>query len=123
MFVVVQSLTESKRKMAEAKRRWEEETEEMKTSHETDMTALRDKMRKEKNVASSATTEQLAQLERELEEQWRNRAERQVASAEDKWRRKMRELEEEKSGLEEQLRESSAKVVCVKEWLCVCMSV
>lgn len=103
-------MSESKRKMGEAKRRWEEEVEEMKTSHEAELASLRDRMRKEKSVASSATTEQLQQLEKELEEQWKGRAERQVASMEERWRRKMEEMKEEKNALEEQLKEASAKV-------------
>ena len=105
-----QGVSESKRKMGEAKRRWEEEAEEMKTSHEAELASLRDRMRKEKSVASSATTEQLQQLEKELEEQWKGRAERQVASMEERWRRKMEEMKEEKNALEEQLKEASAKV-------------
>ena len=103
-------MSESKRKMGEAKRRWEEEVEEMKASHEAELASLRDRMRKEKSVASSATTEQLQQLEKELEEQWKGRAERQVASMEERWRRKMEEMKEEKNALEEQLKEASTKV-------------
>ena len=103
-------MSESKRKMGEAKRRWEEEVEELKLAHETELSSLRDRMRKEKSVASSATTEQLSRLERELEEQWRGRAERQASSAEERWRRKIEEMVEEKGSLEEQLKEASAKV-------------
>ena len=106
-------MSESKRKVGEARRRWEEETEELKTAHEAEMTALRDKMRQQKNVASTATSEQLAQLERELEEQWRGRAERQVTSVEERWRRKMEEVKEEQQSLQEQLREAKTKV-CVE---------
>ena len=108
--------------MGEAKRMWEEELEELKVSHEREMVTLRDKMKKEKTVASSTTTEQLADLERELEDQWRGRAERQVSSVEERWRRKMEEVKEEKNSLEEQLREASAKV-CVCVSICVCQSV
>ena len=103
-------MSESKRKMGDAKRRWEEEVEELKMAHETELATLRDRMRKEKSVASSVTTEQLSHLERELEEQWRGRAERQASSVEERWRRKMEERAEEKASLEEQLKEASAKV-------------
>lgn len=96
--------------MSEARRRWEEETEEQKTAHEAEMAALRDKLRKEKTNASTSATEQLAQLERELEEQWRGRAERQVSSAEERWRRKLDEAREEQRSLQDQLKEANAKV-------------
>lgn len=98
--------------MNEARRRWEEETEELKTAHEAEMATLRDKMRKEKNVASTTTSEQLTQLERELEEQWKGRMERQVSSVEERWRRKVEEVKEELLALQEQLKEANTKV-CV----------
>ena len=103
-------MSEAKRKAGEAKVRCEEEVEELKMAHETDLSSLRERMRKEKSVASSATTEQLSQLEKEVEEQWKGRAERQVSSVEERWRRKMDEVREEKEALQEQLKEASAKV-------------
>lgn len=106
----LQSVSDNKRKMSEAKRRWEEEVEEMKTAHEAEMAGLREKMRKEKNVASTSTSEQLAQLERELEEQWKSRAERQVSTVEERWRRKLDEAREEQRSLQDQLREANMKV-------------
>ena len=102
-------MSESKRKAGEARRRWEEETEEMKTLHEAEVTSLREKIRREKSVASSSTSEQLAQLERELEEQWKGRAERQVGVAEERWRRKLDEAREEQQSLQDQLKEANAK--------------
>ena len=107
-------MSENKRKTGEARRRWEEETEELKTAHEAEMAAVRDKMRREKNVASTVTSEQLSQLERELEDQWKSRLERQVSSVEERWRRKMGEVREEQVALQEQLKEANAKV-CGKE--------
>lgn len=103
-------MSDNKRKMNEAKRRWEEEMEELKTAHEAEMVALRDKMRKEKNVASTTTSEQLAQLERELEEQWKSRADRQVSTVEERWKRKLEESREEQRSLQDQLREANTKV-------------
>ena len=107
-------MSENKRKTGEARRRWEEETEELKTAHEAEMAAVRDKMRREKNVASTVTSEQLSQLERELEDQWKSRLERQVSSVEERWRKKMGEVREEQVALQEQLKEANAKV-CGKE--------
>ena len=124
----------------------------MKVTYEKEVAGLRERMRKEKNAASSTASDQvsrlagrpaaggelticfilssfpapiplsfsssssspsplqLAQLERELEEQWRGRAERQVAQTEDRWRRKVEEVKEEQQQLQEQLKEASAKV-------------
>ena len=67
---------------------------------------------------------QLSQLEKELEEQWRSRAERQVSAVEDRWRRKMEETREEQQRLQEQLKEANAKVhvpvhMCII--ICVCV--
>lgn len=98
--------------MGEARRRWEDEVEELKISHETELASCRDKMRKEKNVASSAISDQLAQLERELEETWKGRAERQVNTVEERWKRKIEEMKEEQTSLQDQLREATTKVCC-----------
>ena len=84
--------------------------EEAKAAHEAEMASLRDKMRREKSVASSSMSEQLAQLERELEEQWRGRAERQVGTVEERWKRKMEEVREEQRSLQDQVKEANAKV-------------
>ncbi len=49
-------------------------------------------------------------MERDLEEQWRVKSERMVSQAEDRWRRKHSDLQDEYKQLEAQLAETTAKV-------------
>ena len=92
------------------KEQFESELEEAKTVHEKEMTILRDQLRREKHSASAAVTDQVAQAERDVEEQWRSKSERMVNQAEDRWRRKYNDLEDEYRQLQTQLAEASVKV-------------
>ena len=53
---------------------------------------------------------QVAQVERDIEEQWRVKSERLVSQAEDRWRRKHSDLQDEYKQLETQLAEATSKV-------------
>ncbi len=52
----------------------------------------------------------MSQVERDLEEQWRVKSERMVGQADDRWRRKQSDLQDEYKQLETQLSEATAKV-------------
>ena len=67
--------------------------EELKANHETELQSVKNRYRKEKSSANAAISDQLSTLEKELEEQWTTKSERMVLQAEDKWRRKYRDLE------------------------------
>ena len=54
-----QSLAERKRKAAALKQQLEGEMEELRASHEAELTALRDKLRREKISATTAATDQV----------------------------------------------------------------
>ena len=60
---------------------------------------------------------QVAQVEREVEEQWKMRSERAVSQAEDKWRRKYSDLQDENQQLQTQLSSANAKVGI---YVCTC---
>ena len=59
MLCLPQSVSEAKKKSGEVRRQWEEEQEEMKAAHEAELTSLRDKMRRQKNAASSSAADQV----------------------------------------------------------------
>ena len=92
------------------KEQFESELEDTKQAHEKEMTVLRDQLRREKHSASAAVTDQVAQAERDLEEQWRSKSDRMVHQAEERWRRKYNDLEDEYRQLQTQLAESTVKV-------------
>jgi len=84
--------------------------EDLKQSHETELTQLKDRLRKEKHSASTAVSEQVSQAEKELEDQWRVRSERMVAQADERARRKYADLQDEYRSLQTQLTEAGMKV-------------
>ena len=92
------------------KEQFQSELEDAKMAHEKEITVLRDQLRREKHSASAAVTDQVAQAERDLEEQWRAKSDRMVNQAEDRWRRKYNDLEDEYRQLQTQLSETNVKV-------------
>lgn len=67
--------------------------EELKASHEAELNAIKDRLRKQKTSSDASTSDQLSRLEAELEEQWKTKSERMAQQTEDKWKRKYRDLE------------------------------
>ena len=49
-------------------------------------------------------------MERDLEEQWKQRSDRQVAQAEERWKRKYADLQDECQQLQTQLSNANTKV-------------
>ena len=89
--------------------------EEMKQSHESEISQLKDRHRKEKTSSNASVTDQLAQQERDLEEQWQAKCSRQVSQTEDKWRRKYRNLEEEMETTKEMLSDSRSRLETLRQ--------
>ena len=120
--IVTQALQDRKKKSASLKHQFEQEMEDLKQSQESELTQLKDRLRKEKHSANTAVSEQVAQAEKELEDQWRMRSERMVAQAEERARRKYADLQDEYRSLQTQLTEASMKVCdCVR--VCACVTV
>lgn len=84
--------------------------EDLKQAHETELNQLKDRLRKEKHSANTAVSDQVAQAEKELEDQWRLKSERLVAQAEERARRKYSDLQDEYRSLQTQLTEATMKV-------------
>ena len=57
-----------------------------------------------------AHTSQVALMEQDLEEQWKQRSDRQVAQAEERWKRKYTDLQDECQQLQTQLSTANTKV-------------
>ena len=95
------------------KEQFESEFEEAKQAHKKEMTRLQYQLRmhREKHFVSAAVADQVAQAERDVEEQWRSKSERMVRQAEYRWRRKYIDLEDECRQLQTQLAEATVKVI------------
>lgn len=92
--------------------------EDVKQGYETELTQLKDKIRREKQSANTAVSEQVAQAERDSEDQWRTKSERMVSQAEERWRRKYSDLQDEYKLLQTQLTEATVKVCGCGCFLC-----
>lgn len=89
--------------------------DDVKQTYESELTQLKEKLRREKLSANSAVSEQVAQAERDAEEQWKSKSERMMTQIEDRWKRKYSELEDELKLHQTQLSETNGKVcgMCV----------
>ena len=96
--------------MIAAKKQWDEEMEELKQTHEAEVSQLKERLKKEKLSANEAASDQISRVERDLEEQWRTKSERMVGQAEDKWRRKLDDLQESYQKVQTELSAANAKV-------------
>ena len=67
--------------------------EELKASHESELSGIRERLRKQKTSFDASASDQLSQLESELDEQWKTKSERMVQQTDDKWKRKYRDVE------------------------------
>ena len=62
------------------------------------------------SLTSFLSLPQVAQMERDLEEQWKQRSDRQVAQAEERWKRKYTDLQDECQQLQGQTAAANTKV-------------
>ncbi len=116
-----EELSQTRRKAASLKHQYEQEIEDLKQTQESELTLLKDRLRKEKHSASTTVSEQVARAEKELEDQWKLRSERMVAQAEDRARRKYSDLQDEYRSLQTQLSEATMKVHMCVHAVCVNM--
>ncbi|XP_016529671.1 FK506-binding protein 15 isoform X4 [Poecilia formosa] len=98
------------RALAERKKKWQaerqhrdEEVEELRRSSQQELDSLRAQLRKARTCSDSAASEQLSQLQAELEEEWRKKSEQMLAVAKEQHRRELSELVESKEALQDQL--------------------
>lgn len=98
------------RALAERKRKWQaerqhrdEEVEELRKSSQQELDNLRAQLRKARTCKDSAASEQLSQLQAELEEEWRRKNEQMLAVAKEQHRRELSEFVESRDSLQDKL--------------------
>ncbi|XP_068729870.1 FK506-binding protein 15-like [Montipora capricornis] len=107
-------LGERKKKHAADKKKCEEELEELRSQQEEEIKFLKEKHKKEKQSSGTATAQQVAQAEAELEERWSEKAERMVAQTEQKWKRRLQEVTDEREEANKKLLELQGKCSAMK---------
>ncbi|XP_062586110.1 FK506-binding protein 15-like [Saccostrea cucullata] len=108
------NLSDRKRKAAEEKRRMEDEFEETKINFEQEIKSLREKLRKQKSSTDVATAEQVAEVEEELNREWKEKCDRLVTAANEKQNRALQAMKEEKDELEEKVATLENKIHAMK---------
>ncbi|XP_036836341.1 FK506-binding protein 15 [Oncorhynchus mykiss] len=103
------TLSDRKRKWQAERQRCDEEMEELRRSSQQDMDSLKTQLRKARTSTGQAASEQLAQLQAELEEEWKGKCEQALASAKEQQGRQMSELVEQRDTLEQRLTQLQEK--------------
>uniref|UniRef100_A0A4W5QR01 peptidylprolyl isomerase n=1 Tax=Hucho hucho TaxID=62062 RepID=A0A4W5QR01_9TELE len=109
------TLSDRKRKWQAERQRCDEEMEELRRSSQQDMDSLKTQLRKARTSTGQAASEQLAQLQAELEEEWKGKCEQALASAKEQQGRQMAELAEQRDTLEQRLTQLQEKFSALKQ--------
>uniref|UniRef100_A0A8C8CHW9 peptidylprolyl isomerase n=1 Tax=Oncorhynchus tshawytscha TaxID=74940 RepID=A0A8C8CHW9_ONCTS len=109
------TLSDRKRKWQVERQRCDEEMEELRRSSQQDMDSLKTQLRKARTSTGQAASEQLAQLQAELEEEWKGKCEQALASAKEQQGRQMAELVEQRDTLEQRLTQLQEKFSALKQ--------
>ncbi|XP_055742436.1 FK506-binding protein 15-like isoform X2 [Salvelinus fontinalis] len=108
-------VSDRKRKWQAERQRCDEEMEELRRSSQQDLESLRTQLRKARTSTGQAASEQLAQLQAELEEEWKGKCEQALASAKEQQGREMAELAEQRDTLEQRLTQLQEKFSALKQ--------
>ncbi|XP_029842786.2 FK506-binding protein 15 isoform X2 [Ixodes scapularis] len=95
------NLSERTQKLQDDRKRADEELDDVKMTHEKEIERLQTKLHQ---LMAAQSSQQVADLEAELRNEWQARCEKQVAEVEKKLGQRLQELEEEKCQLEQKLR-------------------
>ncbi|CAJ1068697.1 FK506-binding protein 15 isoform X3 [Xyrichtys novacula] len=103
------NLLERKKKWQDERQRRDEEVEELRRSSQQEVDNLRAKLRKARTNTDSAASEQLSQLQADLEDEWKKKCEQMLASAKEQHSRESTELTEQRDALQDKLTQLQEK--------------
>uniref|UniRef100_A0A672Z5L6 peptidylprolyl isomerase n=1 Tax=Sphaeramia orbicularis TaxID=375764 RepID=A0A672Z5L6_9TELE len=103
------TLSERKKKWQAERQRRDEEVEELRKSSQQELDNVRAQLRKARTSNDNAASEQLSQLQTELEEEWKGKCEQAVAVAKEQHRREQSELTEQRDALQDKLNQLQEK--------------
>ncbi|XP_062240869.1 FK506-binding protein 15 isoform X2 [Platichthys flesus] len=109
------TLLERKKKWQAERQRRDEEVEELRKSSQQELDNLRAQLRKARTSTDNAASEQLSQLQAELEEDWKGKYEHMLASVKEQHRRDLAELTEQRDTLQEKLTQLQEKFTHLKQ--------
>ncbi|XP_029295812.1 FK506-binding protein 15 isoform X2 [Cottoperca gobio] len=109
------TLLERKKKWQAERQRRDEEVEELRKSSQQELDNLRAQLRKARSSTDSAASEQLSQLQAELQEEWKGKCEQMLASAKEQHSRELAELTEQRDALQDKLTQLQEKFTVLKQ--------
>uniref|UniRef100_A0A671YY58 peptidylprolyl isomerase n=1 Tax=Sparus aurata TaxID=8175 RepID=A0A671YY58_SPAAU len=109
------TLSERKKKWQAERQRRDEELEELRKSSQQELDNLRAQLRKARTSTDNAASEQLAQLQAELEEEWKGKCEQMLASTKEHHSRELAELTEQRDALQNKLTQLQEKFAVLKQ--------
>uniref|UniRef100_A0A665W3A7 peptidylprolyl isomerase n=1 Tax=Echeneis naucrates TaxID=173247 RepID=A0A665W3A7_ECHNA len=104
------ALVDRKKKWQAERQRREEEVEELRKSNQQEFDNLRAQLRKARTSTDSAVSEQLSQLQTELDEDWKRKCEQMLASAKDQHSTELADVTEQRDALQDKLTQLEEKV-------------
>ncbi|XP_036382664.1 FK506-binding protein 15-like isoform X2 [Megalops cyprinoides] len=109
------TLADRKRKWQAERERCDEELEEVRRSSQQELDALRAQLRRARTSTDQAAAEQLAQLQAELEAEWKGKCEQALSQAREQQARELAELSEQRDTLEHRLAQLQEKFSALKQ--------
>ncbi|XP_073322595.1 FK506-binding protein 15 isoform X2 [Pagrus major] len=109
------TLSDRKKKWQAERQRRDEEVEELRKSSQQELDNLRAQLRKARTSTDNAASEQLSQLQVELEEEWKGKCEQMLASAKEHHSRELTELTEQRDALHDKLTQLQEKFTVLKQ--------
>ncbi|XP_051278238.1 FK506-binding protein 15 isoform X2 [Dicentrarchus labrax] len=109
------TLSERKKKWQAERQRQDEEVEELRKSSQQELDNLRAQLRKARTSTDNAASEQLSQLQAELEEEWKGKCEQMLACAKEQHSRELAELTEQRDALQGKLTQLQEKFTVMKQ--------
>lgn len=109
------ALSERKKKWQAERQRRDEEVEELRKSSQQELDNLRAQLRKARSSSDNAVSEQLSQLQLELDEEWKRKCDQMLASAKEQHREELAELTEQRDDLQDKLAKLQEKLTALKQ--------
>ncbi|XP_006802608.1 FK506-binding protein 15 isoform X2 [Neolamprologus brichardi] len=109
------ALSERKKKWQVERQRRDEEVEELRKSSQQELDNLRAQLRKARTSSDNAASEQLSQLQAELEQEWKGKCSQMLASAKEQHSREVAELAEQREALQDKLTQLQEKFSALKQ--------
>lgn len=109
------ALSERKKKWQVERQRRDEEVEELRKNSQQELDNLRAQLRKARTSSDNAASEQLSQLQAELEQEWKSKCSQMLASAKEQHSREVAELAEQREALQDKLTQLQEKFSALKQ--------